>query len=343
MYCGHLDLILCMVLLLALSERVASPLPPQPSEGWLEDFLAMDWKDAADFSNRFNVLESGRHPSTPSADNLFPRPMEPSGGAQAAGSSIEPRPKRSRLTVPETGRSPRSTVEPWVQHSPTRSQAQPDFVALAAADIHFRSHSGSSNSFERPISNDDFESKLRHRTEEPFRPSGMTLATLPTKLLVPDVYTWSPSTRLAKEMKAFVLGIDDRLRDDMVPLSLDWTDRYAVMNSLVQFKARSKVVAVQLPSDVVFVKFFSKHKLVRSNPHLLTMTLWTLHLSNTEGSQSWLVLRGISGVSSRIELQMKNSADVADYTVQAGLEGRHGYTNYLKQDYKPFETHRRRQ
>ncbi|GAC97013.1 hypothetical protein PHSY_004597 [Pseudozyma hubeiensis SY62] len=303
----------------------------------------MDWKEAADFSHRLNVLESSRHAGTSGDDNLLSRPMAPSGEVQATETSTEPRPKRSRFTVPNTGRISRPTIEQLDQRSPTQHQPQPAFVALAAADVHSASQPGSLDEFGRAISGDDIESKLRHFTEESFRASGLSLATLPTKLLIPDVYTWSPSKRLAEEMKTFVVGIDERLLDDMVALSLDWTDRYAMMNSLTQFRARTKVVAVQLPSDVVFVKFFSKHKLDDSNPLHLTMTLWTFHLSGTEGSKSSLVLRGISGVSSRIELLMKNSADVADYTVQVGQEGRHGYTNYLKQDYRPFETHRQRQ
>lgn len=256
---------LCLLVLLNFFRLVVSPPPPISSPYWLEDFLAMDWREAIEFSKQ--MAEGGSS-----------LPADAPAAADSVSSSFRADTPRHQpaLAVQTAGPSPTEVSEQQV-----RAQIQ-------------------------------------------------SLATLAGTLHLPSTYTWRPLDQLKAEMERHVLSLDNRLEQDMSPMTPLVMGGLSRFPSSGLFKANSKAFAIQLPSGTTFVKFFTHDRFGLTNPFPSTMTIWSLNLEIVQRPSSPLALCGIWGVSTGVQAAVIESLRSVKYVVRKGSDSK-----FLQRDAVP--------
>lgn len=286
-------LALCAMVMMVLHQAVA-PSPPNSTPEWLERFLAMEWKEASEFSDL--LADQGRgHGSGVS----FSRQDQRSGGSDSTD-----------LLPSYTGGHPES---------------QPRDMSLSSMAIPSASQLPEQRSLSPPRSSTTQTHDLPDVSVHLYRAVPYTLATLPAVLSLPADFVWLPSQQLMVETLDFFAHIRSDLPASMTRLDVDERAILFQRGSWDYFTPKTKAHAIQLPTQVVFVKFSVQDRFVANNPRPQTMSIWTLE---NERGQSALGLRGLWGIRSIVQHIFTQSPASVSYTAKGLPFGRIGHALY---------------
>ena len=332
MFQSCLHQLVLFLLLTIFSNTVSAPSPPRTSPDWVEKFLAMDWEQASKFSQELaDQLHTHHEPIPPVpvtedfSDAVNPTlPSQPTAAFDAPERNLAPASSYGIGTIAERQsgswqQQSRDLNLPYNPNPVTFRAENPRRSGEMALPAPMLSSTPAHLSIagepllSLPRQEADVQDTLPDVSVRHFTAARYTLATLPSVIRLPSSYVWLPSTLLIEEMTEFMATVRRDLPASMVLLHLDESSGTSALKSSEQFNFKNKAFAVELPSQLVLVKFFRKNRLVKNNPKATTMTIWTLEL---EDGQHVLGLRGVWGISSKVQYIFKTAPGLVGYIVR---------------------------
>ncbi|CBQ70645.1 hypothetical protein sr10313 [Sporisorium reilianum SRZ2] len=321
MHCALLFRALCLLFVSSLCPMVASPPPPMSSPYWLEDFLAMDWRDAVSFSKQ--MAESGStHPATASETADAASSTVPVHAlSHPPALAVQVAPESRRLVPSPSSLDSRNTLPARADVQTQGAAAIPDADPVSYASSNAPASVWGQESTAGPSIPQVSDPLVAGQSD--------SLATLPDIIHLPTTYAWLSSDQLIIEMEHHVLGLDDRLLEEMSRLSYPLDSIPDRLPTVEMFRANSRAYAVELTSGVVFVKFVKPHKFVRTDLFQAAMTIWSLEVQN---ARHHLALRGVWGIPTGVQMAVMESLSSVKFIVRKGLDFTGGLVKFLERD-----------
>lgn len=306
---------------------VSAPSPPPSSPHWLETFLAMEWREALDFSKHLAENGDGHSAGASHAADAAASSVRVGGSHQNPPLDVASASKPRRLLPSPPMLSPKVELpaQPGVLTRGTSTISITDSVAPSSSNGR-TSHASASGH------KTGAEPSTYVVSGQPVRAHLYSLATLPEIVLLPATYTWLSSDTLMAEMERHVLKLDARFQGEMFPIASQADDDHRAARSNDWFIDQSRAFAIQLPSRVVFVKIYKANRFVSTNPFQGTLTIWSLDPANI---QQPLVLCGVWGVTSGVQMRVTESLLAVRYVVRWRLDVRGIWSKFLERDDAP--------
>lgn len=319
---------------------VGAPSPPKLDPDWLDKFLKMDWEEGSKIEVESHQhggnshetmphLAGGMHiPAqsvmAPHQNALLPQPLaslrqdgrEPSITSALRGpatSQLGASHGEQALHLPglpsfdTNSASFHTSITPDIGGAPSTS-----FVP-ASGSLHPVSSYGSSSGV---------SGQPEVHVHSPAIPLQLSAASavpgegLPSILRLSDNCVYQPSDKLMDEMFNFLLPSRPKLSTGMHRIP-DEQIRFGFQQDTKHyFRAGIKVYVVQLPSQLVFIKFLPKEKLVQQAPFSQIMTIWSGQVN--DGS-SLLTLRGAWSVAAWLQSSVIRTPTVLQCVIKTEI------------------------
>ncbi|SPO21642.1 uncharacterized protein UTRI_01127_B [Ustilago trichophora] len=330
--------VLLLLFVAIVSYSVRAPSPPKLVPEWLEDFLKMDWEEGSKIELETHHQGGNPHESTshsaagmsipaqnvaaPHQGALIHQPLPPfrQDGLEPSISSALGDPATAQPGALHREQLARLTNVPSFNTHPANSHtfATPDIGRAFSAPFVPASESLLPASSSRTSPGVSGQGEVHMHS--PAIPLQLSVAAAdPWEAYIfrlSDNCVYEPSDELMDEMFQFLSPSRPNLPDGAHRIPKEEIRLRFQQNTKHYFRAGYKVYTVQLPSHLVFIRFFPTGKLVRQATFPQIMTIWSVE---TKEGSPLLTLRGAWSVATWVQPSVVQAPSVVPCAIKTEI------------------------